>query len=390
MGTKILEDSFIRKWYIVCGRGKSGKTSVSAGIGLRLADTTVCNDICRKNCDCKNVRCDLNCPCMRENVTDDKFSEMVCHKPSTMMIERPSSDSIDFNDKIFVDQDINVDTQHNQKYSDVNVSKDEDNIEFRDELPDENPNYCSKCLRKILLVSLDQQDNLSETFQTEIETKPTRIKNNFYVMELNRGAIAQIKENDENNVTILKSIRSLPGVLEALYFSEIIKIAREYDTIIIDTWPSFNTLNFLSFPKELNSLLNKIIGMDKLKNLDKAPFYQKIVDAASTIEKCGMFLKKSAECSFILVFTPEMLSITEANKLITKLAYVGISVNHLLINQVLRPKTECEICTAIETKQQKALERVKNCNINQIYLDFEPNGVRGVTNLERFSRKFAK
>ncbi|ELA47232.1 hypothetical protein VCUG_01228 [Vavraia culicis subsp. floridensis] len=388
MGSKILENSFIRKWYIVCGRGKSGKTSVSAGLGLRLADDTVCNDICRKSCDCKNIKCDLNCPCMRENITDDKFNDIVCHKPSTMILEQPSSDSIEFNEKAFIDKDINANTEHNQKYSDVNLDKGYDEIKFRDEQPGEIPNYCVRCLRKVLLISLDQQDNLAETIQREVKNEPTHIKNNFYVMELNKEEISRIDESEENNVAILKSIRLLPGVLEALYFSEIIKIAQDYDTIIIDTWPSFNALNFLSFPKELNSLLNKIIGMDKVRNLDQMPFYQKIVNAADTIEKSGMFLKKSAECSFILVFTPEMLSITEANKLITKLAYVGISVSHLLINQVLQPSSNCENCKAIEIKQQDALKKVKDSRINQIYLDFEPGGIKGIDKLDKFSRKF--
>lgn len=387
MGKKILENGVVRSWYIVCGRGKVGKTTISAGLGLKLADYIVCNKICKQNCDCRNIKCDLNCPCMRGVSAGKKIGELVTHKSNTLFFDQ-SSENIEFNDNTFHDQDMNTDTKHNQKYPEANIYVDTDGIKFRDEQPGEIPSFCERCMRKVLLVSLDPQDNISETFKIEVKTEPTQIKNNFYVMELNKNNLSHIEESDENNVVILKSLRSLPGVLEALYFSELIKLSNHYDTIIVDTWPSFSALNFLSFPKELNSLLNKIIGMDDVKNLEKMPFYQKVVSAAENIEKNGGFLKKQTECSFVLVCTPEVLSITETNKLSNKLEYVGIDVETLLINQLLEPKVDCENCKAIERKQESALKFIKENKNNQIFLGFEPNGVSGIESLEKFSDKF--
>lgn len=151
---------------------------------------------------------------------------------------------------------------------------------------------------------------------------------------------------------------SIPGIDEAMSFSELMKQVQElqYDIVVFDTAPTGHTLRLLSFPSMLEksfdslngigsslggmvSQLSSLMGMNGL-NMDS--MMAKLNELKDTIHKVSVRFKNPDETTFICVCIPEFLSVYETERLVQQLTKYGINVNSIVINQVCI-QDECDV-----------------------------------------------
>lgn len=122
--------------------------------------------------------------------------------------------------------------------------------------------------RKVLLISTDPAHNLSDCFDQKVTKDPTPILgiDNLYAMEIDPKVDVVVEggiiDNDESTRSLLSEIiSSVPGIDEAMSFSQLINSIEkmDFEVIVFDTAPTGHTLRFLNFPSILEKGLNKLL-----------------------------------------------------------------------------------------------------------------------------------
>jgi arsenite/tail-anchored protein-transporting ATPase len=125
-------------------------------------------------------------------------------------------------------------------------------------------------------VSTDPAHNLSDAFCQKIGREPTPIEgfDNLSAMEIDanndmeemqRNMQEQGTEDDDGGINDMLSelTNSIPGIDEAMSFSELMKQVQDldYDVVVFDTAPTGHTLRLLSFPTILEKALGKVMEL---------------------------------------------------------------------------------------------------------------------------------
>lgn len=137
----------------------------------------------------------------------------------------------------------------------------------------------AKTRGKVLIVSTDPAHNLSDAFCQKIGREPTPIQgfDNLSAMEIDanndmeemqRSMAEQqqgaAEDNDGGlNAMFSELTNSIPGIDEAMSFSELMKQVQglDYDVVVFDTAPTGHTLRLLSFPTILEKALGKVMEL---------------------------------------------------------------------------------------------------------------------------------
>lgn len=129
---------------------------------------------------------------------------------------------------------------------------------------------------QVLLVSTDPAHNLSDAFCQKIGREPTPIQgfDNLCAMEIDanndmeemkRNMAEQGTDDDDGGLNAMMSelTNSIPGIDEAMSFSELMKQVQglDFDVVVFDTAPTGHTLRLLSFPTILEKALGKVMEL---------------------------------------------------------------------------------------------------------------------------------
>jgi arsenite/tail-anchored protein-transporting ATPase len=130
-----------------------------------------------------------------------------------------------------------------------------------------------------LIVSTDPAHNLSDAFCQKIGREPTPILgfDNLSAMEIDanddmeemqrsiEAAAATAGDDEGGGLQSLMSelTSSIPGIDEAMSFSELMKQVQnlDFDVVVFDTAPTGHTLRLLSFPTILEKALGKVMEL---------------------------------------------------------------------------------------------------------------------------------
>ena len=272
--------------------------------------------------------------------------------------------------------------------------------------------------KNVLLISTDPAHNLSDAFKQKFTSHPTLVNGftNLSCMEIESNPqndfkkmldIPEIGEETGKKLNDLLGTlsTSIPGIDEAMSFSELMKQVQElqYDIVVFDTAPTGHTLRLLSFPSMLEksfdslngigsslggmvSQLSSLMGMNGL-NMDS--MMAKLNELKDTIHKVSVRFKNPDETTFICVCIPEFLSVYETERLVQQLTKYGINVNSIVINQVVFPDKDCKCrkCIARRKMQDKYINQIFD-----LFQDFHillvpqlTEEVRGVDSINSFS-----
>ena len=147
-----------------------------------------------------------------------------------------------------------------------------------------------------------------------------------------------------------------------------------FDRIVFDTAPTGHTLRLLAFPEFLDNLLSKLIalksrlggaiallggllgGVDPAAKLDQAVVrLERWRDRVAELQR---LLTDPDVTDFVVVGIPSRLSVAECARLLSALAEQGVSVNHLVVNQIVDGSASGSYVERLAAEQQRALTRV--------------------------------
>ena len=215
-------------------------------------------------------------------------------------------------------------------------------------------------------MSTDPAHNLSDAFCQKIGREPTPINgfDNLSAMEIDASQeVAHEIEEDSDDVfgQMFHDLQnSIPGIDEAMSFSELMKQVQQldFDVVVFDTAPTGHTLRLLSFPTILEKafakvwelkdrfggLISQATALMSASNPAQAQenLLQKLEETRSIINKVNVAFQDPARTTFVCVCIPEFLSIYETERLVQELSKYGIDSHNIVVNQVLFPEKDAE------------------------------------------------
>ncbi len=290
---------------------------------------------------------------------------------------------------------------------------------------------------KVLTVSLDPAHNLGDVFSTELSEKPKEVIKGLHAIEVDYDAM--IKKHLKKLTDKIKDIygylrifnldryvdvlQHSPGVEEQAALEKILEILKSnerkgtYDLIVFDTPPTGLMLRIVALPtisliwvEKLLKLREAIltrraaieriageapkveIGGEVIKAATKPeedPIYQELLSIRSEYGFINEVFKDSARTYSVLVINPEVLPVLEAKRAKDFLSNLGISVNYLIINKVIRmsnPPEEIKLRMEFQEKALKlANQYFSDLKVIEVpYLSKEPRGVEELRKLTKF------
>jgi len=267
-----------------------------------------------------------------------------------------------------------------------------------------------------LIVSTDPAHNLSDAFCQKFTHEPTKVNgfNNLYCMEVEPTSMASEANVDSLGLgeespmqNMMREIGgAMPGIDEAMSFTEIMKSVQkmDYDVICFDTAPTGHTLRLLRFPTTLQTAFEKIMelknrygglltqaaammGQDS-QGMENA-LLGKLEETQRVIGEVNKTFRDPEKTTFVCVCIPEFLSVYETERLVQELTKYEIDVHNIVVNQVLFAEPDaCRKLLARKRMQDKYLDQ-----IHELYEDFHvtvmpmrDNEVRGPESLKSFAQ----
>lgn len=247
---------------------------------------------------------------------------------------------------------------------------------------------------KVLIVSTDPAHNLSDAFCQKFTHEPTLVNgfSNLYCMEVEPASIAGDQQTDQLGLgeegpmqAMMKEIgAAMPGIDEAMSFTEIMKSVQkmDYSVIVFDTAPTGHTLRLLRFPTTLQTAFEKIMdlknkyggminqvaamtGMGSAQQLETS-ILGKLEETQRVIGEVNKAFRDPEKTTFVCVCIPEFLSVYETERLVQELTKYEIDVHNIVVNQVLFAEPDaCRKLLARKRMQDKYLNQ-----IHELYDDF--------------------
>lgn len=236
----------------------------------------------------------------------------------------------------------------------------------------------AKHRKKVLIISTDPAHNLSDAFCQKIGREPTPIVglSNLSAMEIDANedmekmqrsleestGAADLDDDEEDSPisSLLGELTSsIPGIDEAMSFSELMKQVQslDYDVVVFDTAPTGHTLRLLSFPTILDKALGKMMDLkDRFGGLISQAsalmgsnpqsvqdmLVGRLQETRLIINKVNQNFQDPELTTFVCVCIPEFLSIYETERLVQELSKFGIDSHNIVVNQVLFPEKDAE------------------------------------------------
>lgn len=194
---------------------------------------------------------------------------------------------------------------------------------------------------KTLLITTDPAAHIGQVLNSEVNDIPTIIEGNLWavnidqkiaVEEYRNKIIDDAKENGYSAELLESLVEELesPCTEEIAVFEQFANLLNEpgWDYFVLDTAPTGHTLRLLELPFEYK----KQIDM-KLKGITKDI---ETGHKDSKIEKLIARLKDTAQATFLLVAYPEFTPIHEGFRAMKDLERIGIIVQGIFLNQILK------------------------------------------------------
>ena len=243
---------------------------------------------------------------------------------------------------------------------------------------------------RTLVLSTDPAHSLSDSFNLNLGSEPTKIKENLHAIEVN--PYVDLKENWQSvqkfytkifmgqgvSGVMADEMTILPGMEELFSLLRIkrYKASGLYDVLVLDTAPTGETLRLLSLPdtlawgmkavKNVNKYLIKPLSKPLSKMGDKIAFYIPPADAVESVDQVfdelvdiREILTNNEKSTVRLVMNAEKMSIKETMRALTYLNLYGFKVDMVLVNRLLDTKENSGYLERWKSIQQKYLGEIE-------------------------------
>jgi arsenite-transporting ATPase len=223
--------------------------------------------------------------------------------------------------------------------------------------------YCADFRNRTLVLSTDAAHSLSDSFDLRIGSEPSRLADNLWAQETDLSTAI-----NENWLTIQQWIASLlawrglkdvvagemaflPGMEELANLLYIVTYAKsgQYDTIVVDSAPTGETLRLLSFPEMLGWWIRRLFPIERrvvsavrpvLKPIMNVPIPgEEVLDSIEQLfpqlDEMRTILTDPLKTSIRLVMNPEKMVIKETQRTFTYLNLYGYSTDLVVCNRLI-------------------------------------------------------
>jgi len=243
-----------------------------------------------------------------------------------------------------------------------------------------------------LVVSTDPAHSLSDTLDTDVPARPSRIRDDvpLYAAEIDPDAameegmfgagMATGGESDdagtgagdaspgENPLGGLGGMGeamadspmggmlggTMPGADEAAAMRQLLEHLDDprFDRVVVDTAPTGHTLRLLQLPETLDSMIGRIMKlkqqfsgmMEGMKGMfgmgDGAAEEPDLDELKERVTRLRETLQDPSKTDFRVVMVPEEMSVVESERLVERLDEFSIPVNTLVVNRVMEDPRE--------------------------------------------------
>lgn len=271
-----------------------------------------------------------------------------------------------------------------------------------------------------LVVSTDPAHSLSDSFEMDVSTEPTPIREHLQAVEIDpeerqevyQGMVSALAEElrdvgirlDEAEIEALFSAGIAPGSDEvaALDFLVDYVDSDAWEIIVLDTAPTGHTLRLLDLPAVMDTTLETVLSVrdqvrrkaDSARQLMLGPAYYAVGSKTGTdegttdieslqarMDRVDEILHDDEQTEFRVVLVPEMMAVRETKHLIEQLRTFDIPIETLVVNKVLETIDDnCDRCRTRRQTQQETIEAVEErfsaLEIQQLpHLDTEVHGL---------------
>lgn len=259
--------------------------------------------------------------------------------------------------------------------------------------------------KKTLVISSDFTPSLRDIFETESLQKPAKVTENLYLDEVSYDTIKALWGRKfgtemydvfssfvdiayEDFASFISSI--LPGLRDEFMVDHIRLLSEsgEFEKIVWDTAPAGQTLGLLRVPSMLNQHLKtapRIYSSLKVTRQRKRSVLAVIKEWQQLSDEDMKFLKNGVE--FDLVTIAEGLAVRQLEGILSELRDYGLSINHLIINQVVEEPDSPFLRSKAQTQQAYLVELESKYGANSIRLPLFPYEVKGTERLREVERR---
>ncbi len=205
---------------------------------------------------------------------------------------------------------------------------------------------------KTLLFTTDPAAHIGQVLELDVKDKPVNIESNLWAVNIDQKTAVEDyrKKIIDDAITngysdeLLESLKEeleSPCTEEIAIFEQFANVLNEpdWDYFVLDTAPTGHTLRLLELPFEYKKQLDmKVKGEKEIKETGKKD---------NKIEDLIARLKNPDQTTFFLVAYPEFTPIHEGYRAMKDLERVGINVQGIFLNHILKEE-ECNEGFALE------------------------------------------
>jgi arsenite-transporting ATPase len=274
---------------------------------------------------------------------------------------------------------------------------------------------------KTVIISTDAAHSLSDALEFQLSGRLTKIAKNLEGIEVDiqyelenrwkeiQSYLSDFLASQGMDAVTAKEMAVFPGMelMSALFYVEEFHKGKQYDTVIMDTAPTADTLRLLAFPETANWYFDRLFHM--VRNVIKVarltvgkiistplPSDKFLEDLENLRERLGYvrdLLTDPEITSIRLVINPERMVISETQRAYTYLCLYGYTVESIIINRIVPDELGGEYFDAKLEEQKKYLKVIDEAfsPLKTITARMMPREVLGIKALEGLADElFAK
>lgn len=239
--------------------------------------------------------------------------------------------------------------------------------------------------KPILLLSTDPAHSLGDVLETELSDSAKRIKGagRLFAREIDAAAAMQ-KFIGEEREALLKVIESgtffereeieplleasLPGTSEIAALLAIHELLEQDDfaEVVVDTAPMGHTLRMFEVPQHLAKFVAFLETAGSRDQAIAQQFAHKRMAEPALVTRWRAMVDRVREALMggssrvVLVTSPETFSLQESWRALEELEALGMSVDTVVVNRVVREGGDCPRCKRRATQGKRALKEIES------------------------------
>ncbi|MHB8351558.1 MAG: ArsA family ATPase [Thermoplasmata archaeon] len=270
--------------------------------------------------------------------------------------------------------------------------------------------------QRTLVISTDNAHSLADSLGVPLGPDPVKVRPNVWGLEID--VLTEIERNwkavREYLLRLLASqgvgeitaeeVVVLPGMELIAALLRLDEFAQEgkYDTVILDTAPTADTLRMLSFPSAVEWYFDHFLGMQRRlarvirstvgpvmhTPMPSDSFFSALQELHDRFARVRELMTDPGQTTVRLVVNPERMVIAETQRAYTYLCLFGFTVELLVINRVFPDEATGGYFAAIREDQQTNLATLTSLfgDLTRLPVPRYPSEVLGFAALDRLGR----